>query len=242
MEVGGVNILVAFLAGLVSCVSPCVLPLAPICMSSLVGGSVSASGGVNRQAPWMHALAFMGGFALLFTSLGASVGLVGYVLQDQLPLLEKTGGIFMIIMGLHLSGVIDLSFFNRITGPSWGANWQRGYARSFLTGMFISAGWVPCVGPTLGAILTLAIASGAALEGGALLLTYSLGLAVPFVLIGVTLARTPRLLTWLNRHHRAVGIGAGAVMIGTGILLFTGTLTRLNQYFGLAGLGPGAKI
>jgi cytochrome c-type biogenesis protein len=240
MEIGGVNVLVAFLAGLVSCISPCVLPLAPVYMGSLAGGSVGAAV-LDRRAPLLHGLAFMAGFILLFTALGASVGLVGFALQDQLPLLTKVGGIFLIVMGLHMSGLIRLTFHSRGLGLDWDTRLAPGYARSFLAGMFISAGWLPCVGPTLGAILTLAVTSGEALEGGVLLLVYSLGLAVPFVGIGLTLSRVPAVLRWMNRHHAAIGVASGFVMIVMGILLYTDALTRLNQYVGFASSGLGAK-
>lgn len=242
VEIGGVNVLVAFLAGLVSCISPCVLPLAPVYIGSLAGGSVGSVTVADRRAPLLHGLAFMTGFILLFTALGVSVGLVGYAFQDQLPLLQRLGGLFLIVMGLHMSGVIRIPALYRGIGLDWDTRVGPGYLRSFLAGAFISAGWLPCVGPTLGAILTLAITSGAALEGGVLLLVYSLGLAVPFVGIGLTLSRTPPALRWMNRHHTAIGIAAGVVMVVMGILLFTGTLTRLNQYFQFASSGLGAQI
>jgi cytochrome c-type biogenesis protein len=197
---------------------------------------------MDRRAPLRHGIAFMAGFILLFTALGASVGLIGFALQDQLPLVKKIGGIFLIVMGLHMSGVITLSAFYRGFAVDWDTRLRHGYLRSFLSGMFLSAGWLPCVGPTLGAILTLAITSGAALQGGVLLLVYSLGLAVPFIGVGVVLARTPAAMRWMNRYHTVVSIVAGAVMVLMGILLFTGTLTRLNQYFGFASSGLGAKV
>lgn len=247
MEIGGVNLLLAFLAGLVSCVSPCVLPLAPIYMSSLVGesaggGSAGAAIAIDRRAPLRHGLAFMTGFILLFTALGASVGVVGYAVQDQLPLLQRIGGVFLIAMGLHMSGILPIPPLYRGIGIDWDRRIPPGYLRSFFSGMFISAGWLPCVGPTLGAILTLAITSGAAASGAVLLLVYALGLAVPFVGIGLTLSRMPRTLRWINRQHAAIGLVSGIVMIVMGVLLFTGTLTRLNQYFGFASSGLGAKI
>lgn len=242
IEIGGINVLVAFLAGLVSCISPCVLPLAPIYVSSLAGGSMGGAAVVDRRAPLVHAVAFLIGFILLFTALGVSVGLVGYFLQDQLRLLERIGGVFLIAMGLHMAGVIQISAFYRGASVDWDRRVQNGYLRSFFSGMFISAGWLPCVGPTLGAILTLAVTSGAALQGGLLLLVYSLGLAVPFIGIGIALSRTPAALRWMNRHHTLISVAAGFVMVVMGILLFTGMLTRLNQYFGFASSGLGAKI
>lgn len=242
MEIGGVNLTVAFLAGLVSCISPCVLPLAPLYAGNLAGGSVAAAGAIDRRAPLIHSLAFMAGFSLFFIVLGVSVGLVGYVIRDQLPLLQKIGGAFLILMGLHMSRIVEIPALYRGVAVGWPERLGNGYLRSFLTGTAISVGWLPCIGPTLGVILTLAITSGTALEGGVLLFVYSLGLAVPFVGIGAVLSRTPGVLRWMNRHHNVVSFVSGLIMIAMGIILFTGTLQRLNQYFNFSGSGLGAKI
>lgn len=242
MEIGGVNLMVAFLAGLVSCISPCVLPIAPLYASNLAGGLVTTTGIVDRRAPVLHALAFMSGFTLFFIALGMSVGLVGYVVRDQLPLFQKIGGAFLILMGLHMSRVIEIPALYRGLGLNWGSRLGNGYLRSFLTGTSISFGWLPCIGPTLGGVLTLAIASGTVFQGGALLFVYSLGLAVPFVGIGAVLSRTPGALRWMNRHHDAISFISGILMIAMGIILFTGTLQRLNAYFNFSSSGLGAQI
>ncbi|MCL6556847.1 MAG: cytochrome c biogenesis protein CcdA [Burkholderiales bacterium] len=242
IEVGGVSVLVAFLAGLVSCLSPCVLPLAPVYAGNLASGSLSATCAASRRAPVLHAVAFMAGFTLMFTALGVSVGLAGYILRDQLSLLQKAGGVFLIVLGLHMSRLIEIPAFYRGLGATWEARAGNPYLRSFLVGSSISAGWLPCIGPTLGTILTLAITSGTVVQGGVLLLVYSLGLAVPFVAFGATLARTPGLLRWLNRHHDAVRFVAGVTLIVMGIVLFTGTLQRLNGYFRFSSAGLGAQI
>lgn len=241
MEIGGINVLVAFLAGLVSCISPCVLPLAPIYAGNLVGGA-AAAGVVDRRTPVLHGAAFMAGFVLLFIVLGVSVGVAGYVLRDRLPLLQKAGGLFLIVMGLHMSRVVELSALYRGLSLDWGARRNAGYLRSFLAGTAVSAGWLPCIGPTLGAILTLAVTSGTVVQSTVLLLVYSLGLAVPFMGLGFTLVRAPAALRWMSRHHDAVSIVSGIVMVAMGVLLFTGTLQRLNGYFGFASSGLGAKI
>lgn len=241
MEIGGINVLIAFLAGLVSCISPCVLPLAPIYVGSLAGGS-AAAGATDRQAPVLHGLAFMAGFGLLFIAIGVSIGLGGSVLLRKLPLLEQAGGVLMVFMGLSMSGIVRLPFLFRGISLDWGSRLGNGYLRSFLAGGSISAGWLPCIGPTLGAVLVLAATSGTVLQGGVLLFVYSLGLAVPFVAIGVTLSRTPAALRWMSRHHSAIAFAGGLVLILTGVLLFTGELQRLNAYFKFASSGLGARI
>lgn len=241
MEINGVNILVAFLAGAVSCVSPCVLPLAPVYVGSLVGES-AAVGTLDRRAPLLHALAFLTGFLLLFLLLGLSIGVVGYALRDQQPLLTKIGGIVLIVMGLHLSRIVEIPALYRGIGLDWSRGVPIGYTRSFLAGSSISVGWLPCIGPTLGAILSLAMATQTVAQSSVLLLVYGLGLAVPFLLVGVFLARTPSALRWLQRHENVIGLVAGLVMVGMGVVLFTGLMARLNGYFRFANIGPGARI
>jgi cytochrome c-type biogenesis protein len=241
MQLAGVNILVAFLAGLVSCISPCVLPLAPVYIGSLAGNTAGTAT-AERRAPVLHALFFMAGFAVLFIALGVSIGLVGYALRAQQPLLQKLGGIALIVMGLHMSRLVEIPALYRGIGLNWGTSGAPGYLRSFLAGTSISAGWLPCIGPTLGTILTLAITSGAVLQSGILLLVYALGLAVPFVAIGLTLSRMPPLIRFLQRHHSAIGFVAGLVMIVMGVVVFTGTMARLNSYFGFSSNGLGAKL
>lgn len=241
MEIGGVNVLVAFVAGMVSCISPCVLPLAPIYIGNLAGGSASV-GVADHRAPALHGLAFMSGFILVFLALGVSAGLAGYFLREQIDLIEKIGGVFIIVMGLHMSGILPLSLLYRGLDFDLSTRARAGYARSFLAGTSISAGWLPCIGPTLGVILTLAATSGTALAGGVLMLIYALGLAVPFVGIGVTLSQTPGALRWMSRHHDTIALISGLVLIAAGVLLFTGELQRLNAYFNLSGAGLGARI
>jgi cytochrome c-type biogenesis protein len=241
VQLAGVNVLVAFLAGLVSCISPCVLPLAPVYMGSLAGNT-AACRQTDRRAPVLHALAFMAGFGLLFIVLGVSVGLVGYALRDEQPLLQKLGGIALIVMGLHASRIVEIPALYRGLGLSWGTGGSPGYLRSFLAGSSISAGWLPCIGPTLGAILTLALTSGAVVQSGILLLVYALGLAVPFVAIGVLFSRLPPLVRFLQRHHDATGVIAGLVLIAMGVVVFTGTMARLNGYFGFSSTGLGATL
>jgi cytochrome c-type biogenesis protein len=146
------------------------------------------------------------------------------------------------LIGLHMSRLIEFSFLYRGLGLELPGGERVPYLRSFLAGSAISAGWLPCIGPTLGAILTLALTSSTVFESSLLLVAYSLGLALPFVAFGAVLARAPGLTQWFARHHAATSTLAGAFMVLTGILLFTGALQQLNAYFNFSSSGVGASF
>jgi cytochrome c-type biogenesis protein len=234
---GLVGLLIAFVAGLLSCLSPCVLPLVPIYISHLgtMGGGVAVAS--ERRTTLQHALAFVAGFTFVFVLLGVSVGLVGSLFQAHLVLLQRLSGLVMIGMGLYLVGLLPLPMLMRertLRRAPVGA----GYLRSFSVGTMLSLGWTPCIGPTLGAILTLAAASSTVIQGGYLLFAYSMGLAVPFILTAFALAPLQTLLARFRRAGRTVEMVGGVVLIVAGILVFDGLLTQLNGYFQINGLGP----
>ena len=155
MEAEGVKVTVAFLAGLASFASPCVLPLVPAYLGMLTG--LSLEGWASRRGHLLaHAVVFVLGFSLLFVLTGAAATALGRALSRQLPLLQRLGGIALVVLGLHLTGVIRLPFLMRERSLRGAANPGMGYAASFLTGMFLFTGWVPCVGPVLMAIYMLA--------------------------------------------------------------------------------------
>lgn len=236
MSGGLIGLLIAFVAGLVSCLSPCVLPLVPIYVSHLsTSGAPTAT--AERRATVQHALAFVAGFTFVFVLLGISVGLVGSLLQAHLVFLQRVSGLVMIGMGLYLVGLLPLPWLMRertLRRAPVGA----GYVRSFSVGTMLSLGWTPCIGPTLGAILTLAAAARTVLQGGFLLLAYSAGLAIPFLLTALALAPLQSLLARFRRAGRTVELVGGVVLIVAGILIFEGLLTQLNSYFQFNGLGP----
>jgi cytochrome c-type biogenesis protein len=234
---GPLGLLIAFVAGLVSCLSPCVLPLVPIYVSHLgTTASGTASTG-ERRTTLQHALAFVAGFTLVFVLLGVSVGLAGSILQSHLVLLQRLSGLVMIGMGLYLLGLLPLPWLMRertIRRAPLGG----GYIRSFSLGTMLSLGWTPCIGPTLGAILTLAAASHTLMQGGYLLLAYSAGLAVPFIVTAIAVAPLQGLLARFRRAGRTVELVGGVVLIVAGVLVFDGLFTQLNSYFQINGLGP----
>jgi cytochrome c-type biogenesis protein len=242
-EVGGVGLFVAFAAGLLSCASPCVLPLVPAYLGYLTGASspgVSASGpgaaaaAVSSRAapsPFFHALSFVSGFSLVFVILGTSIGVIGFVLRDQQDVLAKAAGVLLIILGLHLSGVITIPFLEEERRWQYSPTRRLGYARSFLVGSAFSVGWTPCVGPTLGAVLALAATSSTVWQGGLLLVVYSFGLAIPFLAMGLAFNAARGVYERIRPFLGLVNFVSGTLIIIVGILIFTGSLINLNQFF-----------
>jgi len=243
-EVGGVGLLVAFAAGLLSCASPCVLPLVPAYLGYLTGTAspaVSASGpgaaaaaAISPRAepsPFFHALSFVSGFSVVFVILGTSIGVIGFLLRDEQDVLAKAAGVLLIIFGLHLSGVITIPFLAEERRWQYSPTRRLGYARSFLVGSAFSVGWTPCVGPTLGAILALAATSSTVWEGGLLLVIYSFGLAIPFLAMGLAFNASRGVYERIRPFMGVVNIISGALIIIVGILIFTDSLISLNQFF-----------
>jgi cytochrome c-type biogenesis protein len=223
---------VAFIAGLASFLSPCVLPLVPIFLAQMVGQSVSQSEGASRQrlVTLLHALMFVAGFTLTFIALGATASTLGSFLHANQFLLRQVGGILLVIIGLHMAGILKLPFLY----------WQKrfefhpsrpSYPASLVIGIVFAIGWTPCVGLILGPILALAANAATLRQGVLLLLIYSLGLGVPFLLIGLGLDRFSRLLKWLKPHLGKIEIATGVIMIAMGVLIYFNLLLTLNRFF-----------
>lgn len=228
-----VTIALAFAAGLLSFLSPCVLPLVPIYLGYLTGSTLGTAGEddiPSRRVTFFHALAFVSGFSALFIVLGASVGLIGYVLLDQIDLLVKVGAVLVIVLGLHLIGVIKIPLLYREKRLNMPRGSDPSYLASFGVGTVFAAGWTPCVGPVLAGILVLAGASGTVAQGALLLTVYSFGLGVPFLLTAVLLSTAITQFRRLNRYMRLIEVGSGVLLIVAGVLLFTGNMQVLNGY------------
>ncbi len=235
MNLPQINIGVAFIAGLVSFLSPCVLPLVPIYLAQLVGQSVYQSvekkqAYTVRLVTFLHAALFVLGFTLAFVALGATASTLGSFLRTQQFLLRQVGGVLLVIVGLHLIGLLKLPFLYwqkhfefHPTRPSYGA--------SVLTGVVFAIGWSPCVGPILGVILTLAGQAATLKQGVLLLFVYSLGLGVPFLLLGLGLNQVSNVLKWLQPHLGKIEIGTGVLMIVTGVAIFFNMLLQFNSLF-----------
>lgn len=215
---------VAFAAGVLSFLSPCVLPLVPSYLA-YVGGSAEA----KRAVLIRNALAFVLGFSLVFIALGAGASALGSLLRTNQRALTLGGGVLVILFGLVMLGVIKLPWLYRDTRMQYSGE-TRTPLGAVLLGMAFAAGWTPCIGPILGAILTMAGAAGTLTAGVGLLAVYALGLAVPFLAAALLLdpfmrfsRRFRRFLPWVERV-------AGALLLAAGILMVTGLYTVLNGY------------
>ena len=223
---------ISALAGLLSFLSPCVLALVPAYIGYLGGRSVSSRGEVvhNRWVTFSHGIAFVLGFSLIFVLLGAAASAIGALLYDLRHWLARIGGVVVILFGLHTMGVINIPFLDYDTRRQVQPDPRLGYLSSVLMGVFFSAGWAPCVGPVLGAVLTMALNSARITEGIVLLSAYSVGLAVPFLLAALGIGRVAELMRRYGKLVRYLSIATGFIMVIVGVMLLTGTLERLAQF------------
>ncbi|HMZ07496.1 MAG TPA: cytochrome c biogenesis protein CcdA [Anaerolineales bacterium] len=232
MEFTQISIWLAFLAGLASFLSPCVFSLVPAYVGYL-GGIAAGSGGPgdkpNRWLTFSHGLAFVLGFSFIFVALGVAASFAGGLLYDLRYWLAKIGGIVVIIFGLHMIGVFHIPFLAYDTRVQQAPDPKLGYLSSALMGVFFSAGWSPCVGPVLGAILTLAINGGSISQGATLLSSYSAGLAIPFLIAALGIGWVTTILRKYNKTMRYVEIVMGVILVIVGVLLFSGTFELIAQ-------------
>lgn len=231
MDAAEITIGLAALAGLASFLSPCVLALVPAYLGYLGGRSVSSGEVVvNRWGTFSHGLTFVFGFSLVFVTLGVLASGLGVLLFDLRTWLARIGGALVIVFGLQTMGIINIPFLNYDTRPQMKTSRRGSYLSSGMMGVFFSAGWAPCVGPVLGAVLTLALNGGNAGQGAVLLSAYSLGLGIPFLLAALGIGQVTELM---RRHQRALRIFSqvtGAVLVIVGVMLLSGTLERLAAF------------
>ncbi|OGO42735.1 MAG: hypothetical protein A2Z05_06935 [Chloroflexi bacterium RBG_16_60_22] len=219
-----ITLLVAFSGGLLSFLSPCVLPMVPVYLASLNGPGLF-EGKVNRLAVFLHSLSFVLGFAVVFTFLGAVVGLTGYAVAPDYALLSKIAGSLLIAFGLFILAAMKVPRLNYEKRLNLSAGGTTGYLRSFTIGAVFSVTWTACVGPILGSILTMATAQATAWQGAYLLAIYSLGLGLPFLIVGAAFDRVLPWLRRINRYSGVIHVVSGLLLIIVGILILTGQLT-----------------
>jgi cytochrome c-type biogenesis protein len=231
MDISQITLGLAFLAGLASFLSPCVFSLVPAYVGYLggraVGGETHLS---NRVVTLTHGLAFVLGFSTVFIVLGVAASAAGGLLFDLRTYLAKIGGIVVVIFGLHMIGVLRIPFLEYDARVHTAPNPRWGYLSSALLGVFFSAGWSPCVGPVLGAILTLAINGGSIALGAKLLTAYSAGLAVPFLLAAWGIGWVSGTLRRYSKVMRYIEIVMGVVLVVVGVMLFAGVFELIARY------------
>ena len=214
---------IAFLEGMITFISPCLLPLLPIYISYFAGGGQRSVGRTLKGA-----LGFVTGFTLVFVALGALAGTVGGLLRQHQTMVNLISGGLVILFGLNFLGVLNLF---RGSSRALRAD-SMGFFQALLFGVIFSVGWTPCVGAFLGSALMLAAQRAHAAEGMAMLLAYSLGLGIPFILSAVLIDYLKTAFDWIKRNYRVINAVCGALLVLVGILMATGTLGRLLSLLG----------
>lgn len=227
-----VTYLGAFIAGLLSFLSPCVLPLIPSYITYITGMSFADlqnehPGGALRSKAFFHSLAFISGFTIVFVLLGASATFIGSFLEEHIDLVRQAGGVLIMLFGVHVTGLVPLTFLlgqKRVEIR----NKPAGFLGSCLVGIAFAAGWTPCIGPILGSILMVAATEQNVTQGIVLLLLYSLGLGIPFLLSALAMHRFLAVFNRFKKSIRMFEIITGIFLVVVGILIFTNGLSRIG--------------
>jgi cytochrome c-type biogenesis protein len=222
----------AFLAGLASFLSPCVFSLVPAYIGYL-GGRSAGGDNSSRWTTLLHGLAFVLGFSAVFVLLGIATSALGNLLYSARDWIARIGGVVVVIFGLHMTRIIRIPFLEYDTRHQELPNQKWGYVSSALMGVFFSAGWSPCVGPVLGTILTLSLTGGSVTRGTILLVAYSAGLAIPFLIAAIAIGWVTAIIKRYGKVMRYVEIVMGVVLIIVGVLLFSGKFEQLALWFWL---------
>ena len=211
--------LISFLEGIITFISPCLLPMLPIYISYFAGGGERTTGKTLRSA-----LGFVAGFTLVFMAMGALAGTVGSFLRQYETAVNIVSGLVVIFFGLSFLGVFQLKMFH---GTRYTVDRDHmGFFPALVFGMVFSVGWTPCVGAFLGSALMLASQQGHVVEGMLMLLAYSMGLGIPFVISAVLIDYLKSAFNWIKRNYRIINAVCGGLLILIGILMATGTLGR----------------
>ena len=222
---------IAFIAGLVSFLSPCVLPLVPGYLSYMSGFAATPGEKARTIPAWLAACMFVAGFSVVFVALGATATLLGSLLEGNRDILGRISGVVIIFLGLVFMGVLKVPFLYREARfhPTPGA----GLWGSLVLGGAFAFGWTPCIGLVMGAVLSMAAGRsevGGPGEGAFLLAIYSAGLGVPFILAGLGMSRLTTALAWFRRHMRTVNLASGALLVVVGLLFVTNQLFRVSAW------------
>lgn len=228
--VNEVGILIALTAGVLSFLSPCVLPLVPSYLTFVTGMSLEdLQGGVNRKVTMTHAVLFVVGFSVIFILLGASASFLGQFFKAYEMWIARIGGVIIILLGLHMAGVFKLMPLMQEKRVHL-SDKPAGYLGTLGVGMAFGAGWTPCIGPVLGAILTYGFSQDTMWAGVGLLTVYSLGLAIPFLVAALALDWFLQAFKRFRRFIPVVEKASGVLLVFLGILLLTGSFTILSSW------------
>jgi cytochrome c-type biogenesis protein len=227
--IAGADVPVAFVAGLVSFISPCVLPLVPGYLSAITGYRPDELADADWRKVLTPSLLFIASFSTVFILLGLTATAIGGELRENQDVLTDIGAVLLIAMGLLFIGAMYVDRLNR----EWHVDAllaRAGRGGPIVAGAAFSIAWTPCVGPALGGVLTLAGIQGETLHGAFLLAVYSLGLAVPFLITALAFSRATSAFAALRRHYRLIVAGGGTILIAMGVLILSGGFTDLNRW------------
>lgn len=223
--------ILSFLEGIITFISPCILPMFPIYLSYFAGNTVeddlvSSSDGTSREKrktyqTLRNVLGFTLGFTLVFTSLGTFAGSAGRFLKDHSTVINIVAGIIVILFGLHFTGLLKIKFLDRSKSLEYKKR-KLGFLSSLLFGIVFSLGWTPCVGVFLGSALMLAASQGSVLKGTMMLFAYSLGLALPFLLSAIFIERLKSTFAFIKKHYKVINLSAGILLIIVGVAMVFG--------------------
>jgi cytochrome c-type biogenesis protein len=231
-----VTLFAAFIAGVLSFISPCVLPLIPgylsfvsgVTLDEMRGTAITAPANARRRAVIMS-LAFVLGFSLVFVSLGASASAIGTLLMEHLSLLGKIAGVVIILFGLHMMGVLRIGWLYSEKRMQTSGK-PAGFFGAMLVGIAFAFGWTPCIGPILAAILAVAATQESVGEGVKLLAVYSAGLGVPFIATALAINKFFAASARIRKHYHAIEVVSGVLLVAVGVLIFTNRFTIIAQF------------
>jgi len=228
-----VGILSSFIAGILAFASPCVLPLVPVYLGIMSRNTIYKNEKIklsDRLYSFLNSLLFVAGFSIIFIILGSTATMAGRLLKDYLSIIGRVGGAILIIFGLHYIGLFKIPFLNMEKRLKMPPAVKTGYLWSFLFGIIFSFGWVPCVGMILSAILLLASNMETLFEGILLLLVFSAGLGLPFIIASLFIGFSSRLLKKINRHLNVISIISGIFLIALGIIFVTDSMLKIMNF------------
>ncbi len=213
--------LLLFLEGIITFISPCMLPMLPLYLSYIAGEDQ-----LSKSKTISSSLLFVAGFSMVFVTLGAAAGTFGKLLLEYQRLINLFGGLLILLMGLNFMGAIKVSMLNKSFRASPFESGGSGLT-SFVFGFVFAMGWTPCVGAFLGSALMIAASSGSTIMGVTMLLTYSLGLGIPFVLSALLIEQLRESFNFIKRHYKVINTVSGLILVVTGIAMMTGMLNKL---------------